>query len=395
MGKPSKSSSRSNQPRESKALHRLQDAMKLDPADWQAFLTHLRDGFADYERANWHDYDKPLELADAPKEWFQDPNPLGYVTLRVLRKAQASLALPVARFFLSICDPGPRAVILPPGIGAAWLHAVKAKVPVPIDAVRMTFLVSQAPKDFFLGVSEDDLPLLSQMFLESRGTPEAWDLHVLLAAVARAGIHVRAPFRLFHALMAAEWLSREVKREFCRGLLGCSPQAERLGERAVALQKMLESGEDWWGKFPLFWMDVAQYGLRAMVAGLQRHAVFALADPVGEPALAVIEEFLLRPDKLGFYVEMVHQGALDVVEASAIELGPEVVWKLLKKAIKGGIAVVRHAAYRIGLKQFGVEFARPALKDPAGSVRKWATKALAQSARAIPVGRGVTDGEAR
>jgi hypothetical protein len=40
---------------------------------------------------------------------------------------------------------------------------------------------------------------------------------------------------------------------------------------------------------------------------------------------------------------------------------------------------VRHAAYRIGLTQIGPDFARPALKDPAGSVRKWAGKALGMS----------------
>ena len=348
----------------------------MAPAEWEAFLYHLRDGLAEYERARlgWHD--EPLDLAVVPKEWLQDPDALGYVTVRVLCRGRASLATPVARFFLGICDPGPRAVLLPPGIGAAVVHLTKVGLTPPISAARLKFMAAQSRKDFFRGVAEDDLPLLGRMILQADGAPEAWDLHVLLAAVARADIHVRAPFRLFHALMAADWIARDVKGEFCRGVLGCSPQAERLKDRVSALRKIIQSDGDFLGRFPLFWLEVAQYGLGILVSGLKRHAVFALTDPVGEPPLAVIDEFLLRSRKKDYYVEIIDQGALDVVEARAEELGPEVVRKVLEKAIQGGSAVVRHAAYRIGLKELGADFARPALNDPAGSVRKWAAKAL-------------------
>ncbi|MCY2987438.1 MAG: hypothetical protein NTY19_06175, partial [Planctomycetota bacterium] len=296
---------------------------------------------------------------------------------------KAELATPVVRFFLGICDFAPGTIILPPGIGASWLHAAKAEVLVPIDAARLAFLAAQSPKEFFQGVDETDLPVLSRMILEAKGEPEAWDLHVLLAAVDRAQIHVRAPFRLFDALMAADWLSREVKGEFCRGLLGCSPAADRLQERDTALRRLLESGEDWWGQFPLLWLEVARHGLRLMVSGLRRHAVVALVEHVGEPAREVIAEFLLRPDKRDHNVDTVHQGALDVVEARTEELGPEATQKYLQQAIAGGAAAVRHAAYRIGLKHFGPDFARPTLKDTAGSVRKWAAKTLT-SARLQP-----------
>ena len=110
-------------------------------------------------------------------------------------------------------------------------------------------------------------------------------------------------------------------------------------------------------------LEVAQYGLSSLVPGLQRHAVFALVDPGGEPPLEIIDEFLLSSRKREYYGEMVDQGALDVVEARAEVLGPEVVRDFLRKAIKGGSAVVRHAAYRIGLTQIGPDFARPALKE--------------------------------
>jgi hypothetical protein len=373
-------SSRSREARPPKALQRLRHALGLGPPDWEIFSRHLRNGFADYEHAQRFENDEPLDLRDAPAEWFQDPEPLAYVTLRVLREGEAALAVPVARFFLGICDPGPEALVSPPGIGAAWLQVTKAGVPVPIAAARLTFLAAQSPKQFFQGVEENDLPALSRLILEAQGPPEAWNLHVLLAAVERASIHVRAPFRLFHALMAADWLSVEVKREFCRGLLGCSPQVERFQERGAVLQKMLESDENWWGRFPLFWLEVARYGLGVMVSGLRRYAVLALVEHVGEPALEVVEEFLLQRDKRDHHVDLVQQGALDVVEARAEELGPDATRQFLNTAIAGGAAVVRHAAYRIGLKQFGPEFARPALRDIAGSVRNWAVKALSSSA---------------
>lgn len=70
-----------------------------------------------------------------------------------------------------------------------------------------------------------------------------------------------------------------------------------------------------------------------------------------------------------------------MVQARAAELGPAEVRKLLRKAIRKGTAIVRQAAYRIGLEQFGSEFARPALKDPAGVVRNWASKSLTTEAR--------------
>ena len=55
-------------------------------------------------------------------------------------------------------------------------------------------------------IAEDDLLPLSRLILEGRGAIEAWDLHALLAAVDRALISVRTPFRLFNDLMATEWI---------------------------------------------------------------------------------------------------------------------------------------------------------------------------------------------
>lgn len=68
---------------------------------------------------------------------------------------------------------------------------------------------------------------------------------------------------------------------------------------------------------------------------------------------------------------------LDLIGRHAEELEPEVIRRLLHKAIKHGLAPVRQAAYRIGAERFGLDFARPALKDQAGRVRQWATKVFA------------------
>lgn len=42
-----KSAARADQPRPSKALRALREALGLDEEDWQAFLWHARHGFAD------------------------------------------------------------------------------------------------------------------------------------------------------------------------------------------------------------------------------------------------------------------------------------------------------------------------------------------------------------
>lgn len=381
MAKASKSSLPARRPRQPKALHQLREALGLEGGDWQAFLRHARDGFADYERATWTGPASRLELEDVPETWFQKPEALGFVTLRVLAEGTAELATPVAQFFLRICDPGPERLCFAPGVGRAWLHLSRKGVACPLEPALLAYRAMETPEEFFQGVTEEDLLDLTRLILEVRGTPEAWDLHVLLAAVDRARLPGRAPFHLFHGLMSADWLPLEVKREFCRGLLGCQPQEQRLQARSGQVRAYFQSKNYQPAHQPRMELEVGSIGLRLMLPGLQRHAVRALVDAVREPAQEVIKEFLLRPERDSHYADMVQQGVLDVVHSHAGELGPEEVRKLLRKAIKKGMAIVRQAAYRIGLEQFGPEFARPALKDPAGVVSNWASKALATKTR--------------
>jgi hypothetical protein len=198
----------------------------------------------------------------------------------------------------------------------------------------------------------------------------------VIAAVDRARIHVRAPFRLFNGLMTADWINADLKREFCRGLLGCAPEAERLRARRAALRSAMDADDEVFFRTPKAWLDLIDSGIGSRIPTLKRHAVFALVENLGEPLLDVVDEFFLKNQSGQAATEAVSEGVLDLIGLHATNLGPEVVRRLIGKAIKRGLAAVRQAAYRIGAEQFGLDFVRPALKDDAGMVRKWAAKLL-------------------
>lgn len=381
MPKPSKATLPGPGRPKSGALRQFQAALGLEGKDWQAFLFHAQRGFADYEQANWTGPWSVLKIEDVPETWLQEPEALGYVTLRVLAEDEAEWATRIAQFFLSVCDPGPGRLCFAPGVGRAWLHLARTGLACPIEPARLAHLALDTPQEFFRGATDEDLLDLSRHILRAGGTPQAWDLHVLLAAVDRARLPGRAPFRLFDRLMTADWLPAAVKRDFCRGLLGCQPEGGQLQSRSAEIRVYFQSDSYEPAHLPRMALEVASIGLRLLLPGLQRHAVRTLVEELGEPAHEVIEEFLVRPVRANHYGDMVHQGALDVVQARAAELGSEEVRKLLLKAIKKGSAIVRQSAYRIGLEQFGSNFAHPALKDPAKVVRNWAVKALATKTR--------------
>jgi hypothetical protein len=375
-----KSAARADQPRPSKALRALRDALGLGEEDWQAYLRHALHGFAQYEQATWIDPETTLRLREVPAEWFENPEALGYVTVRVLTRGKAALRTPVARHFLQVCAPERRSFQGPLGIGLAWLHLARQGVDPPVPPASLTHLALQMPSDFFHAVAEEDLLPLGRLILEGRGAIEAWDVHALLAAVDRARISVHAPFRLFNELMAVDWLSRELKREFCRGLLGCSPEAPRLTEWGKLLDTSIKADLDRLWEYPMIWQDLALLDLRTRIPVLQRHAVRALVEDIGEALADVLAEFFLRPDRDRLGADAVTEGALDLVRLHAQELGPDEVRSLLRKAIKRGSAPVRQAAYRVGAEQFGFDFAHPALRDHARMVSEWAKKLLAREA---------------
>ena len=161
----------------------------------------------------WTDPGTRLQLRNVPGEWFEDPEALGYVTVAVLTEGKTSLKTPVARHFLQVGVPEPGSFHGPPGIGLAWLHLARQGLDPPVSPASLIHLALHMPTDFFHAVGEEDLLPLGRLILEGRGAIEAWDVHTLLAAVDRARISVHAPFRLFNELMAADWMTREVKRE--------------------------------------------------------------------------------------------------------------------------------------------------------------------------------------
>ncbi len=105
---------------------------------------------------------------------------------------------------------------------------------------------------------------------------------------------------------------------------------------------------------------------------LKRHAVCALVDHVGEPLRDVIDAYFLTSHGDQLAAIAMSEGALDLIRGHAEELDDDTVKRLLARAIKTGLGPVRQAAYRVGAERFGLDYARPALKDSARMVRDWA-----------------------
>ncbi len=363
--------------RPSRFQKRLKEILDLGEDDWNAFLWHARNGFADFEKASDEEPDSPLRLKDVPPEWLDDPLAMGHVMLRVARDGKPELAAPVAWYFLQLHDPDDPDYQDSLGIGVAWLALAREGLAPPVETIRLTNHALHEPQEFFTGVSENEVLPLCRLVLESKGTIEAYDLHAFFAALDKARLPQFVPFRLFDNLMAADWITTEVKREFCRGVLACEPALERLGQVHTALRKAAEPEINRGNLNALSRLIARGSGVGRRIPGLKRHAVFALVENVGEPLGDVIKEFLLRPTDDQRAAESESLGALDLIGRHAEKLEPEVIRRLLHKAIKKGLAPVRQAAYRIGAERFGLDFARPALKDQAGRVRQWATKVFA------------------
>ena len=208
MDRAKKPPAQNDQPRPSAHLNTLRENLELDDEEWQIFLRHARDGFVDYERATSIDPEIGLRLRDVPKEWWGSPEHIGYVFLRVARRAKADLAVPLAWFFLQMYEPEVDYDLIPPGTGLAWLHLSRAGMDPPVAPADLTRQALVDPEHFFRGIADDDLVPLCRLVLEGACAIQAWDIHAVVAAVDRAGIHVRAPFRLFEGLMAADWITR-------------------------------------------------------------------------------------------------------------------------------------------------------------------------------------------
>ncbi len=151
MAKPKQSKAQVNQPRDSRAVRELKEDLGLDEADWQEFLRHALDGFADYEKASFFESDEPLRLRDAPDEWFEDPKPLGYVTLRVLKEGNPDLAARVAWFFLQSWEAEPNDLSGPPGIGPSWLYLSREGVDAPVQPRGIGSSGAANPRGFLQG----------------------------------------------------------------------------------------------------------------------------------------------------------------------------------------------------------------------------------------------------
>ena len=118
------------------------------------------------------------------------------------------------------------------------------------------------PEDFFHAVAEDDLLPLSRLILEGRGTIEAWDLHALLAAVDRALISVRIPFRLFNDLMAGDWIPRELGASSAGGCWRVPPRPRGSRSAPSPSTPRFDADPDGVLQYPMIWQDLIEIGLR-------------------------------------------------------------------------------------------------------------------------------------
>ncbi len=384
MAKAKKRTPRADHPRDSRALRELKEDLGLDGADWQEFLRLALAGFADYEEDHVFDSDIGLRLGNVPAVWFESPDPLGFVTLRVLKEGNPEIAARTAWYFLQIGEPEPNESYGPPGMGASWLYLERQGVDAPVNPSGLARLAVQTPESFFQGISEDDLLPLSRLILENWKPLEAWDLHAVLVAVARSKIHTRAPFRVFDEMMTFDGIPRDLKREFCRGILECADEGRRIRERGEALRASFRQGAEWMS-IPHTYFDIQYGGVGRLHPGLKRHAVRALVEELGEPLEGVISEFFLQDHGDNQSTAAVSAGVLDLIRIHAETLGPEVVKRWLSKGIKKGSAFVRKASYRAGLELFGSPLrAPPSTIRPGWSVTGRSKRSPGISSNASP-----------
>ncbi len=83
-------------------------------------------------------------------------------------------------------------------------------------------------------------------------------------------------------------VARSVKQEFCRGLLACQAEAERLENQRETLRACRDRDDDEFFQIPRMYRELGDLELRGLLPGLQRHAVRALVEEIGEPAADVI-----------------------------------------------------------------------------------------------------------
>ncbi len=245
----------------------------------------------------------------------------------------------------------------------------------PVDTRELAQLALRFPDAFFRGVEDDDMVPLCRLILEALEPIDVSDLHALMAAVRRARPGDRTIFHLFKDLMNSGEIPREIKAEMCRGVLECPDAVRDMAERAAALHSDLAAKGP--RTDPLAYLAIESPIFYKFHASLKRHAVVALVEAVGEPLRDVIDAYFLKSTGDQTADIATTEGAIDLIRDHAGELEDDTVKRLLGRAIKSSWAPVREAAYRAGAERFGLDYARPALKDPTNQVRNWAQKYLA------------------
>ena len=73
-------------------------------------------------------------------------NPLGLVTLRVLKQAGPEIAAPVAHFFVQVGLPDLDETQAAPGLGASWLYLARQEIDCPVETRDLAHLRCMCPR---------------------------------------------------------------------------------------------------------------------------------------------------------------------------------------------------------------------------------------------------------
>ena len=261
-----------------------------------------------------------------------------------------------------------------PGLGASWLFLAGQDVECPVETRSLAHLALQCPEDFFRGVEDDGVVPLCRLILEALRPTDVFDLHAVMVAVASARRHDRSIFHVFKDIMSSDSIAPETKKAMCRGVLECPDEVRRMAERVAELRS--DSRAKGSNVVPSTYLAIESPVFYKFHGSLKRHAVVALVEHAGEPLRDVIDEYFLKAHGDQLSAIAMSEGAVDLIRAHGDDLDQDKVKRLLSRAIKLGLGPVRLAAYRAGAERFGLDYARPALKDSARMVRDWAGKYL-------------------
>lgn len=298
-------------------------------------------------------------------ERLGEPYIFGYAAVQILHRQDISAQTKhkVAEYTLAITRPHEE-YGMPHGLLAAISYLVAGgHLGGPRLAAAIRSLAGD--RDIFASLTaEDTIALTEDLLADQRLSPEErLDLLYFLLA--------RCEYAFARGKKVLEWsldtlaLTREQKKTLCNWLIHGRADLRQEGESLLSALTRGERPEAFTG------LTTAQFGLAPDY--LKRHAIVGLARIEGDPA-AVARRYLgagKRYDAVPF-----DQAVADIIEAFHGEMDPSEAREMVGQGTRAGAFQTRLRFYQLGLKLYGPDFIRPALKDRSTKVRNWAKKQL-------------------